>query len=64
MRDRSPVETILRYATFLALSLAVHVVVILGDRPSDRLRTLGEVREGRGARAGAPAQAPGARRTP
>lgn len=35
MRDRSPVETVLTYATFVALSLAVHIVVILGNRPLD-----------------------------
>lgn len=33
MRDRSPVETVLTYATFMALSLALHIVVILGNRP-------------------------------
>ncbi|MCW8142180.1 MAG: hypothetical protein KIT58_25000 [Planctomycetota bacterium] len=36
MRDRSPVETVLTYATFMALSLALHIVVILGNRPLDR----------------------------
>ena len=35
MRDRSPVETVLTYATFMALSLAVHVAVILGNRSLD-----------------------------
>lgn len=35
MRDRSPVETVLTYATFMALSLALHIAVILGNRPLD-----------------------------
>lgn len=35
MRHRSPVETVLTYATFMALSLAVHIAVILGNRPLD-----------------------------
>ncbi len=33
MRDRSWPETIVVYATFLALSLSAHVVLILGNRP-------------------------------
>ncbi len=35
MRHRSPVETVLTYATFMALSLALHIAVILGNRPLD-----------------------------
>lgn len=33
MRAHSPLQTILTYATFFALSLAIHVVAILGNRP-------------------------------
>ncbi len=33
MRERSWPETIVVYATFLALSVAAHVVLILGNRP-------------------------------
>lgn len=32
MRDRSPVETLFAYASFGALSIALHLVVILGGR--------------------------------
>lgn len=32
LRQGSPVERVLTYATFLAISLAIHMVVILGDR--------------------------------
>lgn len=32
LRRASPVETVLTYATFLALSIAVHMVIILGTR--------------------------------
>ncbi len=38
MRRSSILETALTYATFLTLSLAVHVVVILGKRPIETLR--------------------------
>lgn len=41
MRHRSPVETILTYATFMALSLALHIAVILGNRPLDLDATAG-----------------------
>jgi len=33
VRHTSPIEHVLTYATFFALSLAVHMVVILGTRP-------------------------------
>ena len=33
MRERSWPEAIVVYATFLALSLSAHVVLILGNRP-------------------------------
>jgi hypothetical protein len=33
VRDRSPIEKLLTYATFFSLSLVVHIVVILGNRP-------------------------------
>jgi hypothetical protein len=33
VRDRSSFETLVRNATFLALSLFIHVLVILGNRP-------------------------------
>ena len=32
LRHDSPVERVLTYATFFAISLAIHMVVILGDR--------------------------------
>ena len=38
MRRTSILETALTYATFLTLSVALHVVVILGNRPIDTLR--------------------------
>lgn len=41
MRHRSPVETVLTYATFMALSLALHIAVILGNRPLDLESTAG-----------------------
>lgn len=41
MRHRSPVETVLTYATFMALSLALHIAVILGNRPLDLEPTAG-----------------------
>ena len=31
LRQSSPIERVLTYATFLAISLAVHMVVILSD---------------------------------
>lgn len=37
MRDTSMIQTGLNYATFLSLSIALHVVVILGNRPLDTL---------------------------
>lgn len=49
MRERSWPEAIVVYATFLALSLSAHVVLILGNRP---LRAA--------APAAAPAAVPGA----
>ena len=33
LRDRKPTDTLMTYATFFALSLAIHMVVILGGRP-------------------------------
>jgi hypothetical protein len=33
VRTRSSLQTALTYATFLALSLALHVFAILGNRP-------------------------------
>lgn len=33
MRVHSPLQTLLTYATFFALSLAIHVLAILGNRP-------------------------------
>lgn len=38
MRRTSMIETALTYATFLTLSIALHVVVILGNRPIETLR--------------------------
>lgn len=35
LRQSSPVERVLTYATFLALSVALHMVAILGTRPAD-----------------------------
>jgi hypothetical protein len=32
LRRSSPIEQVLTYATFFAISLAIHMVVILGDR--------------------------------
>ena len=33
LRHSSPLERVLTYATFLTLSLAVHMIVVLGTRP-------------------------------
>ena len=33
MRDRSSFQSIVKNATFLALAVFIHVVVILGNRP-------------------------------
>ena len=38
LRHSSPIETVLTYATFFAISLAVHMVVILGSRPDPEPR--------------------------
>jgi hypothetical protein len=48
------VETVLTYATFMALSLALHIAVILGNRPLDL----------EGASAGAPASGQAAQAAP
>ena len=34
LRRASSVETVLTYATFLAISIAIHLVVILGRPPA------------------------------
>ena len=33
MRDRSPVETLLTWASFGAASIAIHLLVVFGGRP-------------------------------
>jgi hypothetical protein len=39
VRNTSIIQTALTYTTFLALSVALHVVVILGNRPLDTMKT-------------------------
>lgn len=39
LRDRSPIEALLTYATFFALSLALHLLVILGGRERPPVRS-------------------------
>tara|TARA_B100000965_G_C19240330_1_gene604105 strand:- start:437 stop:631 length:195 start_codon:yes stop_codon:yes gene_type:complete len=41
LRQNSPVERVLTYATFLSLSLAVHMIVILGTRSEAQMPSEG-----------------------
>lgn len=45
MRIRSSLQTVLSYATFIALSLAIHVIAILGNRPLPAVEESGAVAE-------------------